>query len=81
MDVMMANERSPLNYLEWVALNTLYRLRERVSSPLSYVGLPSTIKTLINHQPPLAAWVGAATNHQVHITAAGIALMELTHKE
>jgi hypothetical protein len=81
MDVMMANELKPLNYLEWVALNTLYRLRERVSSPLSYVGLPSTIKALINHQPPLAAWVGAAANHQVHITVEGIALMELTPTE
>lgn len=77
----MANENNPLTYLEWIALTTLYRLRDRVSSPLRYVGLPNTVKALINHQPPLAEWVGASANHQVHITAAGIALMELTPTE
>lgn len=77
----MANESSPLTYLEWIALTTLYRMRDRVSSPLRYVGLPSTVKALTNHEPPLAAWVGAAKDHQVHITPAGIALMELTHTE
>ncbi len=77
----MANESNPLNYLEWIALTTLYRLRDRVSSPIRYIGLPSTIKALINHQPPLAAWVGAAANNQVHITTDGIALMELTPTE
>jgi hypothetical protein len=71
-------ENKALDYLGWQALVVLYRHRDRVSSPLRYVGLPNTINTLIKHQPPLAQWVGKPSEKQVHITEAGIALYEVS---
>lgn len=69
-------ESTQLGYLEWQALVVLYRNRDRVSSPVRYVGLDATIKSLIKHHPPLAAWVGKPSNNQVHITTEGVALCE-----
>ncbi len=72
---MKANAR--LGYLEWQALLILYRNRDRVSSPLRYVGFPSTIASLIKHHPPLAQWVGKPAQQLVHITNEGIAFYEV----
>ena len=69
-------DKASLDYLEWQALIVLYRNRDRVSSPLRYVGLKETIVSLIKHQPPLAAWVGKPSESQVHITLEGIAFYE-----
>lgn len=65
-----------LQYLEWQALVILYRQKDKVSSPLRYVGFKTTIVALMKHHPPLATWVGKSSDNQVHITAAGIALYE-----
>lgn len=65
-----------LGYLEWQALVVLYRNRERASSPLRYVGLKTTIMSLIKHQPPLVQWVGKPSENMVHITSEGILLYE-----
>lgn len=73
---MATNQSKPLGYLEWVALVTLYQQRHRVSSPVRYVGLPTTVKSLIEHQPPLAEWIGNHSNNQVHITPEGVATYE-----
>lgn len=73
---MTSHTSEPLNYLQWVTLMTLYRLRERPSSPVRYVGLSATVKALIDHHPPLAQWIGHPDNHQVHITIEGIATCE-----
>ncbi|HVU10128.1 MAG TPA: hypothetical protein VHD90_02575 [Phototrophicaceae bacterium] len=73
---MMA-EKSQLGYLEWQALLILYRNRDRASSPLRYVGLPSTVTSLIKHRPPLAQWVGKPSEQLIHITSAGISLYEV----
>ena len=73
---MAKQESIHLGYLEWQALVVLYRNRDRESSPVRYVGLEATIKTLIKHHPPLVAWVGKPSDHQVHITTEGIALYE-----
>ena len=67
-----------LQYLEWQALLVLYRHRERVSSPLRFVGFKTTVASLVRHQPPLAEWVGKPTDQQVHITEAGIALYQVS---
>jgi hypothetical protein len=67
-----------LQYLEWQALLVLYRHRERVSSPLRFVGFKTTVASLVRHQPPLAEWVGKPTDNQVHITEAGMALYKLS---
>ena len=67
-----------LQYLEWQALLVLYRHRERVSSPLRFVGFKTTVASLIRHQPPLAEWVGKPADNQVHITDAGIALYQVS---
>jgi hypothetical protein len=72
----MAGTTETLGYLEWQALLILYRNRERVSSPLKYVGLPNTVNGLIQHHPPLAVWVGKSSERQLHITAQGIAFCE-----
>lgn len=69
-------EKTALDYLQWQALVVLYRNRERVSSPLKYVGLQHTINGLTKHQPPLAEWVGKPSDNQVHITSQGITLYE-----
>ncbi len=69
-------EKTALDYLQWQALVVLYRNRDRVSSPMRYVGLQHTVNGLIKHQPPLVEWVGKPSEHQVHITAQGIALYE-----
>ena len=65
-----------LEYLEWQALLILYRYKDRPSSPLHYVGLRTTLEALMRHKPPLARWVGKSSEHQVHITEAGIAFYE-----
>lgn len=62
-----------LQYLEWQALVILYRQKDKVSSPLRYVGFKTTIAVLMRHHPPLAKWVGKPSDNQVHITEAGIA--------
>jgi hypothetical protein len=67
-----------LNYAEWLALATLYKHRDRESSPARYIGLQSTINALMRHHPPLAEWVGKSNANQVHITPEGIALYEST---
>lgn len=72
----MEKTTKKLGYLEWIALSTLYQHRDRVSSPLSYVGLRAPVNALINHEPPLATWVGKNTENQVHITPDGITLYE-----
>lgn len=69
-------ENVRLSYLEWQALLLLYRNRDRTASPLSYIGLKTTIAGLIAHQPPLVRWVGKASDHMVHITDEGIAFYE-----
>jgi hypothetical protein len=69
-------QKTELDYLQWQALIVLYRNRERTSSPLRYVGLETAVTGLIKHQPPLAEWVGKHSDHQVHITPAGITLYE-----
>ena len=63
-----------LQHLEWQALLVLYRHKDKVSSPLRYVGFKTTISALMKHHPPLAEWVGKPSDTQVHITEAGIAL-------
>lgn len=68
-----------LTYLEWIALRVLYQHRDRPSSPLRYVGLPATVSALIQHQPPLAEWIGKPADQQIHITAAGIATCEASN--
>lgn len=73
---MKTTADSPLTYLEWIALNTLYQHRGRRSSPLRYVGLRETIHALIVRQPALAEWVGDQANNQVRITNAGITICE-----
>jgi hypothetical protein len=65
-----------LNYSEWQALAVLYKHRDRVSSPLRYVGLKPAIVALTKHDPPLAQWVGKASKEQVHITIEGVAYYE-----
>ncbi len=69
-------EKVDLGYLEWQALIVLYRNKERISSPMRYVGFKETITALIKHHPPLAAWVGKPSESQVHITTEGIAFYE-----
>ena len=71
------SDSADIDYLEWQALVILYRNRERVSSPVRYVGLDATITRLINHHPPLAERVGKPSENQVHITSAGITLYEV----
>jgi hypothetical protein len=71
----MAQE-STLSYLEWIALSTLYKHRDKTSSPVRYIGLLATITHLMNHRPALAQWVGKPSDNQVHITPEGIALYE-----
>ena len=66
-----------LDYLEWQALLILYRHRDRLSSPVRYVGLDATISGLIKHHPPLVQWVGKPSEKQVHITSEGISLYEV----
>ncbi len=66
----------PLSYVEWQAVLTLYKHRDRLSSPTRYVGLTSTITALMQRQPPLAKWVGKPSENQVHITDEGIAFYE-----
>jgi hypothetical protein len=73
---MMSTTNKSLAYLEWMALSILYKYRDNASSPLKYVGLEATVDALMHHQPPLAQWVGKAAQHQVHITAEGIAHYE-----
>ena len=73
----MMSEKTQLGYLEWQALLILYRNRERTSSPLRYVGLPSTVTGLINHRPPFAQWVGKPSEQLVHITRDGISFYEV----
>jgi hypothetical protein len=70
-----------LSYLEWLALNNLYQHRDNVSSPARYVGLDATIQALIKHQPPLAQWVGKPSNHQIHITPEGVAVIEANNSD
>ena len=70
------SESTQLGYLEWQALVVLYRYRDKVSSPLRYVGFKATITTLLKHHPPLVQWVGKPSENQVHITNEGIALYE-----
>jgi hypothetical protein len=65
-----------LGYLEWQALIILYKNRERVSSPVRYVGLKTTVMSLIKHEPPLVQWVGKPSENMVHITNAGVLLYE-----
>ncbi|MBE2184049.1 MAG: hypothetical protein IAE89_11530 [Anaerolineae bacterium] len=72
----MTVTKTKLSYLEWIALADLYKGREKPSSPARYVGLPATIASLIKRQPPLAAWVGKASENLVHITPEGIAFYE-----
>lgn len=73
-------QAKPLTYLEWVALTTLYQHRDRASSPERYVGLATTVEALLKHQPPLAQRVGKNSDNQIHITTAGIALVEQEQK-
>jgi hypothetical protein len=73
---MEAKKEDRLNYSEWQALAILYKHREKESSPLRYVALKPAITALTKHEPPLAQWVGKASNNQVHITDAGIAYYE-----
>lgn len=73
---MEAKKEDRLNYSEWQALAILYKHRDKESSPLRYVGLKPAITALTKHEPPLAQWVGKASNNQVHITDAGIAYYE-----
>jgi hypothetical protein len=70
------SESTSLGFLEWQALVVLYRYRDKESSPVRYVGLDATIKSLIKRHPPLAAWVGKPSANQIHITIDGIALCE-----
>lgn len=72
----MEAKKDRLNYSEWQALAVLYKHRDRVSSPLRYVGLKPAITALTKHQPPLAEWVGKASENQVHITDEGVAYYE-----
>ncbi len=65
-----------LNYLEWLALASLYKYRGNLSSPVRYVGLAATVASLINRHPPLAQWVGKPSQNQVRITDDGILLYE-----
>lgn len=74
-------ETERLNYVGWIALGILYKFRDKPSCPARYVGLDSTIAALIHHNPPLAAWVGKASDHQVRITPEGIALYEADRGE
>lgn len=78
---MTTQPAKPLNYLQWVALMTLYRLRERPSSPVQYVGGDATVKALIAHHPPFVQWIGHPNDLQVHITIEGIAVCETTHSD
>ncbi|MBK8024713.1 MAG: hypothetical protein IPK19_25640 [Chloroflexi bacterium] len=78
---MTTPQVKPLTYLEWVALIALYQHRDRVSSPLRYIGLPATVDALAAHQPPLVQWVGKRSENQIHITAEGIATCEATHTD
>ncbi len=71
----MAQERT-LSYLEWIALSTLYKYRDKASSPVRYIGLMATITHLMDRQPALAARVGKPAENQIHITPEGIALYE-----
>lgn len=71
----------PLSYIEWVALSVLYQHRDRPSSPVRYVGLLATVKRLIEHKPPLAAWIGKPADNQIHITTAGIAAYQAAHED
>ncbi len=71
---MIMSETVYLQHLEWQALLVLYRHKDKVSSPLRYVGFKNTIVALMRHQPPLAEWVGKPSDNQVHITEAGVAL-------
>ncbi len=77
---MTTEKAKPLTYLEWVALSTLYQHRDRVSSPVRYVGLPATVQALITHEPPLAQWVGKRSDNQIHITVEGIAAWEASRE-
>lgn len=70
------SDDKPLSYLEWQAVATLYKHRDRVSSPVRYVGLSAIITTLMGRHPPLVAWVGKPSQNQVHITDEGIAIYE-----
>ena len=72
----MEAKQERLNYSEWQALAVLYKHRDRVSSPLRYVGLKPAITALTKHDPPLAQWVGKASENQVHITDQGVAYYE-----
>lgn len=76
---MSATTRS-LTYAEWIALSILYQHRDRPSSPAHYVGLTATIKLLLEHQPPLAKWVGNRRDKQLRITTEGIARFEEQHE-
>jgi hypothetical protein len=76
----LAEIKTPLSYLEWQALSLLYRYRDRSSSPVRYVGLPATISALAHRHPPLAQWVGKASENQIHITDEGIAYYETDHQ-
>jgi hypothetical protein len=64
---------SRLLHLEWQALLILYSHREREYSPMRLVGYKAAISGLMRHDPPLARWVGKASEERVHITDAGIA--------
>ena len=68
---MTVNSR--LLHLEWQALLILYSHREREFSPMRLVGFKPAISGLIRHDPPLARWVGKASEGKVHITDEGIA--------
>ncbi len=63
---------SRLAHLEWQALLVLYSHRERESTPLRLVGFKPALSGLIRHDPPLARWVGKASDEKVHITDEGI---------
>jgi hypothetical protein len=75
-EIGMEAKEDRLNYSAWQALAILYKHRDRVSSPLQYVGLKPAIIALISHEPPLAQWVGKSSQNQVHITDEGIAYYE-----
>lgn len=70
------NVNSRLQHLEWQALMVLYSHREREYSPMRLVGYKPALTGLIRHDPPLARWVGKASEERVHITDAGIARYE-----
>lgn len=70
------SDNGRLRHLEWQALMILYSHRERESSPMRLVGYKPALTGLMRYDPPLARWVGKASDQLVHITDAGIARYE-----